>query len=328
MATPNHHSPSVALNNQRWLLQVYKQGKAAFYRIGKIIEKGDSIEWSNVADQRYDDSGMKSRVCMNDKGVIIEVFERRHRPYPYPSRCHYRTGLLNTIDERVDWRPEPVVFASGASPCVAVNNSGIIVVVYEKARSLHKDLFFRVGDLDDGNHTIHWRKEEKMLLGNCWNPSISLNDLNGVAFSFTSSNEHSFATGYVEPGPSARPGTGSGTEPGHTLTLHSVQDSSKCRIPDKHHTVVGLNNHGHLVAARIIHTNVSFFGGRLGNDHVITERELRRSDAKLLNTSYDVRTSDIAVNGRNEVVFVCHVSHGILNHNTTVFTALGKLSPR
>lgn len=323
--TSDRQCPSIATNDRGWLIQTYKHHKnrTSYYRIGEINEARDNIEWHGE-DHQYD-SGKSSKICLNDDGLIVEVSESNHG-----HRCFYKVGKLNTVDKKIEWMSEQDVFASGENPAVALNSKGIAVVAYEKGR-LQKDLYYRVGDMDERNGVINWRNEETKLLSNCWHVSVTLNSKNAVVFSFTSTSCHSFVIGYVNPDHDSRLTTNAAPESSNALIINPISDastrSSGQHLPDKYHTVVGVNNFGHLVSARTIRTNVSFFNGRLGHNHNITESSLRRSGDRLLNTSYNVLSSSISVNGRNSVAFTCHIAHGFLNRQKIVFTTLGKLVP-
>jgi hypothetical protein len=252
-------------------------------------------------------------------------------------------GKLNTTDKLVEWQSEEAIFGSGKSPHVALNNHGIVVVVYVRG-TFRKDLFGLVGDVDSSNGVICWRGREEGLMRDCKRASVSLNDHNNITIGFTCTSYSSFLLGQVNreqdhvPRKRSRPASGSAQHsPAQVVPEQSPAAVSKSssaivikHVGERHNcneVAVGLNNHGHLLSIYVIDKRILFFNGRLDHTHTLTEKTLRKSEQSLKNIAHLPRSCAVALNSRNLVVFTCDISHGFLNRKKVVFTVLGNLVP-
>ena len=303
-----------------------------YCRIGKINK--ESIEWHGR--EREYCRGKISQVAVNDVGVVVSI----HDEGPQQNLC-YLVGKLNTTDSLVEWQSK-ASFASGKNPCVALNSRGVVVVVYERG-TFRKHLYCRVGDVDDSNGVICWRGEEQRVLEDtCWRPSAALNDHNVVVIGFTSTTSRSFLIGKINseqrsttvasnPTPvrvsPKQASTAIASESRPAVTFIYVPGAGERQSDHHHHVVIGLNNHGHLLTVHAANQKVFFYNGRLDQNQTPTESTLRKSEAGLSNIAHIIRSSSVAVNNRNFVVFTCDVAHGMLKKKRVVFTAMEKLMP-
>lgn len=229
----------------------------------------------------------------------------------------YRVGQLDITEGLIRWIGDPVLFGSGERPSVAINNKGNVIATYETKHFLHpKNTFYMIGIVDDKNGSISWKRERKNL-NNCSKASVSLNDHGVVQFSFTSKRFHSIMTGQI-----------------NTDTCESILALSPIPAPrsgtnlnSDYSTSVGVNNFGHVIAAKVVKRNVQLFSGRQHHSEVVATRPLEKTDTKLLNTGFLVHDPSVTINDRN-IAFTCHIAHGFMNHQKIVFTSLGKLTPR
>lgn len=190
--------------------------------------------------------------------------------------------------------------------------------------TLQKDTFYRVGDLNESNSKICWRKEKaERILRNSRNPSVSINDRNLVTFSVSNSRYHSFIAGHINTESTAE--LYPDLKLDSTMILNPILDPNS-RDHNSNESTVSVNNHGHIVSAQVRdETHIKFFNGREHHTLPISNRPLQESQTSLRNPINKIRSLCICVNGHNTVAFSCHTVHGFMEREKVVTTYLGRL---
>ena len=240
----NGQYPSITMNNQGWILQVYHKetvvGLKLRCRIGHLHEK--RILWSNT-HSTYN-KGFYPNIAINNKGLVVAVFASQ-----VGRTVWYRLGQLKftkyydpvTIPSSevvnnafVYWRDTKILLGQGMNPVVTLSDDNTVVVAFDSG-FLFFETSYRIGDVR--GEAIEWRGNSKCLVNSqhTKHASIAINKDGLVAIGYSN---------------------------GYTRTIHytsgkiSTDNDSKILMSEtmytppgaNFHPIVSLNNHGHVVA--------------------------------------------------------------------------------
>ena len=241
----NGQYPSIAMNNEGWIIQVYHKETVVKlnlrYKIGFLHE--NRIIWSNHSGQNYGlfNEGYYPRISINDDGMIVAVFSHqvRRRLFYRLGRltfgCRGQASLQNLIHSAsIEWLQKEMPLSEGLNPAVSISKNNLVVIVYEKG--FHT--YYRIGHVD--NNEIKWLQadksgEDRRLIesSSSKHASVAINDKGQVAIGYSSWAERTLHYRAAE------------IKDGHTLVL----DENKFTPPGANYQpVVSLNKHGYVVA--------------------------------------------------------------------------------
>lgn len=120
--------------------------------------------WGNAIE--YDD-GIQPSVAMNNSGVVVEVHEAKKLS---SSTLRYRVGGQGK-GNTIDWGSGHD-YDSGTAPCVAINDSGVVVEVHKSQGD--GTLSYLVGQVDFERKVIVWGPSHKYDKG--MTPSVAINN--------------------------------------------------------------------------------------------------------------------------------------------------------
>lgn len=159
-------TPSIAINAQQQVVEIHNAGinNELWYRLGQNNQ--GIIEWQTSVDYR---GGCMPAVTLNDNGYLIEV----HQTDNITSSDLF-WNVWSVQNNSVSVLKE-TQFASGDSPCVALNNHNMVVAAYANDSTTIR---CRFGKLNTSSNSIDWIDSQDF---NGKNPSIAINN-NGLAF--------------------------------------------------------------------------------------------------------------------------------------------------
>lgn len=151
-----------------------------------------------------DSNGQYPSICMNSRGWVIQVY---HKETVINLRLRYKIGFLH--DDSITWSGKFTSYDRGYYPRIAINDAGMVVAVF--SAQVGRQMFYRLGklryDLDDNEFTdsmesqspsipdddainganIDWL-EEKQLVGEGYNPDVSISNKDTVIIVYERGN--------------------------------------------------------------------------------------------------------------------------------------------
>lgn len=157
--------PSVAMNNNGVVVQIYENHSSLFWCVGKL-GRLNIIEWGSSCKF---DSGINPHVAINSYGYVVEVHQSQKH-----STLWYHVGKVNADSKSIDWGSSQQ-YDDGITPSVAINDYGKVVEVHETDSKFSTSLFYRVGDFNTGTKKIHFSESGSREYTIGKNPSVTLN---------------------------------------------------------------------------------------------------------------------------------------------------------
>ena len=308
----NAKRPCITINKEGWIIQTYKHSsfssRLSYYRTGKLSNDGDKLDWAERVFPYS--SGNHSKIQLNDKGIVVEVFQ-----LSCPKRCLYSLGRLDVGNNEIKRVAAPFAFASGGKPSVALNNKGTVLVTFERGL-IRKESYYGVGNVNETNGIISWQIGFIRFCNNCSEISSSLNDHGTVVFSArTYQRSFIFLVGKIE---SNR----------NDIALRTINDPSS-RYGPYSYASVGLNGAGNIVWIKVQRKRVIVVTGRMIQSYVKKDStldcNLKLNIAKTLDRS--IHCPSGCISNSDVVGFTYQIKHKILGHSSTVFTIAGRVMP-
>ena len=275
-------------------------------RIGTLPPDSSKIDWK---DRELSFQSHKfSKLYMNDKGTIMEIFESR-----YLRKCYYRLGHFNKDDNAIDWKSDPSPITLGTNPSASLNNSGTVLVTVESG-VIRKDTHYSIGNIDEGSGNISWNADFVKFRSSCCNVSSDLNDNRTVVLSArTYHDSFILFIGQIDSG--------------GRLTIQTVMDDPSSKFGPCVDASVSLNRAGHLVWLKVQQKRVLIVTGRVIRPH--NEEDSTPTGCKLkFNTATSVEQPL-----QHLSTSISHSGHVGFSYqspqksNTAVFYAVGTLFP-
>ena len=160
--------PSVALNDNDVVVEVHQSDGPSsnlWYHVGLVDKASQVINWGPSG--KYD-TGAPPTVALNNNGVVVEV----HESDGLSSKLWYHVGIVDPTSKTVAWSGS-MTYDSGATPCVAINNNGVVVEVHQ-SDGPSTNLWYHVGAVNPSTKTVNWGPSNQYDSG--FGPSVTIAD--------------------------------------------------------------------------------------------------------------------------------------------------------
>lgn len=254
--------------------------------------------------EHMNSNGQYPSICMNNKGWVIQTY---HRETVVNFRLRYKIGLLqgNTIR----WSNHHVIYSRGYYPRIAINDSGVVTIVFTS--QVGRNMYLRIGNLSYDDTTslnssasstntsilddavIEWG--EKVLMGEGRNPAVSISNKNVLVVVYEKGNiltRTHYRIGDV----------------GNTDVTWRHEEQLLIQSRSTKHASVAINSKDQLCIAyaSAVERDVHFVAGQISNNNCIL---LGEETFTPLGANYH---PVVSLNNHGHVAAVHHALHGRL----------------
>lgn len=198
-------NPSIAANDGKLVVAVFRNDDKLWYRAGKVASGG--IDWWSSTAAQFDTGKHDPSVAIDDTGVVVSV----HRSKGH--NLYWNVGVADPATQSVTWWPQAggnQYDTAPHDPKVAINNNGVVLSVHQGSNG---DIYYNAGTIDGPAQTVHWASRmHGTSLGIAGSgPALAISDDNAVLLTYASGGHVYACAGSYDPASQTIGGLGTAT---------------------------------------------------------------------------------------------------------------------